>query len=677
MVANRAEQVEAAQVVKPEAATLSNQQISQQDNVKLQEMRASNAQNLKDAGILPDIELVQKNFDKIDASHDGYVTKKEIDEYVKNHKELTKEEAAALTRVGEQVDKLQKLNNDEWGRENSGVSQKDLQVANENSKAMEYAQKHFDRLDGDGNGHITKDEIDAYVKANGDKLSPEDRAALETLKKNYSKIEDYSNDEWGFENDGITRHDLIEGRKKEGTENLNTGAKDNSPVSAYGDLRPALDYAQKNFDKLDADKNGYISEKDIDKYIEDNKGKLSIEELQNLRALKQSISKIEDVNNDEWGPETKGMSKKDIAGAKEEIDTLVYAQKNFDKLDGDGDGHVTAKEIEGYIRARGNDLTPDELQKLEALKKQVSDLESKHNDEWGIENDGFTRHDLVDALKDLGSADARDRSGDTKPADQNPGDQKPGDQKPGDQKPGDQKPGDQKPGDEKPGAEKPEAEKPKDHEYTVKPGDSFWKIAKENLKAQTGHEPTNAEVVKAMNDLAKANHKKLTDVIHPGDKLTVPGPDMSGVQNGAEQGESEQRGGEQRRPEQRGREQRPEKNTDPQEENENEPEEEQGPEQSSPAHQSAAQVLRERFSQIDKDGNNHISKKEIETYVAQHQDELSADETRALDMLAHNVDKVEKLVNDQKGFERGISRQDLDKLDELSATSTDFLAQGR
>ncbi len=676
----RAEQVEAPKTVTAEAAALSSQVMTQADNTALVAVRAANAQNLKDSGVLPDIELVQKNFKDIDQSHDGFVTKKEIEDYVKSHKDLTKEEVAALTRVGDQVEKLQKLSNDEWGRENSGVTMKDLNVASENAKAMDYAQRNFAKLDGDGNGHITKSEIDAYMKANGDKLSAEDRANLEVLKKNYSKIEDYSNDEWGIENDGITRHDLIEGRKQEGTDTLKTGVKDSDSTSAYGDLRPALDYAQKNFDKIDADHNGFISKDDIDKYIQDNKGKLSTEELQNLRALKENVSKVEDMNNDEWGPETKGMSKKDIAAAKEEIDTLAYAQKNFDKLDGNGDGHVTADEIEGYIRAKGNDLTPDELQKLETLKKQMSDLESKHNDDWGFDH-GFTRHDLVDALGELGSAGARDG----KPAAEQP--------KPVCEAP--QPVGGDKPpqGGEQPKAGENPDKKPEpavgDHEYTIKPGDSFWKIAKENLKAQTGHDPSNAEVVKAMNDLAKANGKKLTDTIHPGEKLKVPGPETGNGETPSGQAPERHAPVQKGSGEQPVRNQRPEEETQPVQGEEGYGEQGHGDHRGghrrgervapTPAeHKSAAEVLRSHFSEMDKDGNNHVTKKEIEKYVAEHQKTLTAEETKALDLMAKNVGQIQKLVNDEKGPENsGISRKDLDKLEDLQKVSSQFLGSGK
>src|SRR5207253_7469603 len=142
---------------------------------------------------------------------------------------------------------------------------KDLDLAQQRFKAFDYAQKNFDKLDGNGDGFISADEIDGYIKAQGGKLNADELEKLDYLKKNISQIEDYSNDEWGFENDGITRHDLIEGRKQEGTDTLKTGVKDSDSTSSYGDLRPALDYVQKNFDKIDADHNGFISKDDIDK----------------------------------------------------------------------------------------------------------------------------------------------------------------------------------------------------------------------------------------------------------------------------------------------------------------------------------------------------------------------------------------------------------------------------
>ncbi len=306
MAINHAEQVESAVAKTSEAATLASPQISAAENQKLNEVRTAASASLKSSGILPelaitnDLELVQKNFDKLDKSKDGHITKEELDDYIKNAKNLKPEEAAAMKRVGEQIGKLEEASNDETGDENDGITKNDLKAANENAKAMDYAQRNFEKLDGNGDGHVTADELDVYARAKGGKMSADERANIDTLKKNMSDLEEYSNDEKFEENSGFTRHDLVKGRSEEGFDTLKTNAQDDQG-SSYGDLRPALDYTQNNFDKMDTDHDGYISADEIDQHMQANKDKLSGEQMQNLRALKEKVCTVEELSNDELG----------------------------------------------------------------------------------------------------------------------------------------------------------------------------------------------------------------------------------------------------------------------------------------------------------------------------------------------------------------------------------------
>ncbi|MBS1957812.1 MAG: hypothetical protein JST89_26745, partial [Cyanobacteria bacterium SZAS-4] len=65
---------------------------------------------------------------------------------------------------------------------------------------------NFKKIDSDGDNFLTKDELTKALERKD--LSAEERVSLQFLIDHYSDIEDAHNDEWGPENDGITRDDL-------------------------------------------------------------------------------------------------------------------------------------------------------------------------------------------------------------------------------------------------------------------------------------------------------------------------------------------------------------------------------------------------------------------------------------------------------------------------------------
>ncbi len=585
-----------------------------------------NTQALRQSGVLPELALdgaseisyVQKNFGKIDQSRDGHVTADEIDQYVKeNGAKLTTEELEALRKVKEKIDSLEELSNDEFGDENDGVTKSDLEDAQKRFNAFDYAQKNFDKLDGNGDGYITVDELDGYMKAQGSKLDAKEQEKIDFLKKNIDDIEEYSNDEFGDENDGITRHDLLAAKQEDGTDQMRAGQPpcSNETVAATEDLRPALEYAEKNFDKLDGDKDGYITGDEIEEYVSKNQGSVSPEDLAKLRALKAKVGDVEELSNDEFGDENDGITRKDIAMSKERIDALAYGKENFDKLDGNGDGYVTSEDIDAYVKARG-DVSPEEMKKLEYLKKQVSDLEEYHNDEFGDENDGFTKGDLADALGELGSASARDE--------QNAKQCAPGENpsKPGD-KPSNPADKPSQPNDKQP-----------ENVYEVKKGDTLWNVCKQHLReANGGKEPTNSEIVKKIAEVAKDNGIANPDRIYPGQKIKLPSKPETQSQN-------------------------PD-SSKPEAKPENKPEAQAAKPEDKGA-DSGLDYVRKRFAFIDQDGDNHVTKTEIDKYIKDNEKSLTSGEVTALKRISGKVDDLEEMYNDETGDENdGITRQDI------------------
>lgn len=598
---------------------------SAQNNIAYMER---NSQALRQSGVLPELAIdgaseisyVQKNFDKLDQSRDGHVTADEIDQYVKeNGAKLKPEELEALRKVREKISNLEELSNDETLDENDGVTKKDLDAAQQRFKAFDYAQKNFDKLDGNGDGHITADEIDGYVKAQGGKLDGKELEKLDYLKKNVSDIEEYSNDEFGDENDGISRHDLLKAKEDDGTDQMKSGRapSSNETVAATGDLRPALDYAQKNFDKLDADKDGHVTADEIDQYMTANKDSVSADDLAKLRALKEKVGDVEEQSNDETGDENDGITRKDIELSKERIDALAYGKENFDKLDGNADGHVTAEEIDAYVKARG-DVPADEMKKLEYLKQQVSDIEEYHNDEWGDENDGFTKGDLSDALSELGSASAR---GTVKSVETN--------EKPPVSNPVDRT----NPGDNPARPENRTDRNQPENIHEVKKGDTLWKLCKDHLRqANGGKEPSDREIMKTITEVAKANGISNPDRIYPGQKIKLP--------QKAEAGKPTENG-----------------QTNPEAKPETKPEVK--PEAAKGA-DSGLDYVRNRFAFIDQDGDNHVTKTEIDKYVKDNEKSLTAAEVTALNRISGKIGDLEEMHDDEFGDENdGITRQDI------------------
>ncbi len=452
-----------------------------------------------------------------------------------------------------------------------------------------------------------------------------------------------------------------------------------------------LDYVRNNFDKLDKSKDGHVTKQEIEEYIAKNKT-LSEAEKATLQKVAANVGKLENNNTDAemiptgdgavYGPEG-GITKLDISVANQRLKAEDYAAKNFDKLDKDNDGHVNADEIKAYMKANEGKLSKDEKATLGALAKDMDRLQGMNNDEWGIENDGFTRKDLVEARQQEGTVSVKigEKNFAYKTAPEGTEGEKPGD---------------------KSRSEVAEKEK----SVTVKPGDSLWKICREELKQRNGgQDPSNKDVLQMVQELAAKNKMPVNGVIKPGDTLKLPGnskPETGCEVPAAKVPPKAEPVRETPRPrpgvktEVPGCEvpppppvknedpncevpaQRPEVKKNPGRNPErNEPNPENKNERSTEG-QTAAEIMRNRFSEIDKDGNNHVNKKEIESYLAKNQGNLTADETRALDTMAKNVGKLQELANDERGDENsGISRQDLTKLDDLERTSEKILKSGQ
>lgn len=152
--------------------------------------------------------LLSKDFAKVDADSNGFVTGDEIAKYAKSDG-LTQAAVRSLEQTKAKTGQLEELSNDEWGDENDGITAADLDIAIKHERALKYADSLFHLMDKDQDDFVNSDEIDAYAKGRG-KLSAEEAEKMQYLKDNMGDLEEAHDDEAWDENSGITRRDLLQ-----------------------------------------------------------------------------------------------------------------------------------------------------------------------------------------------------------------------------------------------------------------------------------------------------------------------------------------------------------------------------------------------------------------------------------------------------------------------------------
>lgn len=215
---------------------------------------------------IPDVDSIsefrmraQELFVRIDLDQDGFVSRKEISKAVENPS-YKGEDAQVIAGLFDSKtwSRLVESSDDQRGKDNS-ISPKDIQQLDQEraskiefaSKFMPYAEKNFAKLDKDGNGFLEIGEIE--IAQSNKKLSAPDRNALKQLRAAYARLQQESNDEWFWENDGITRKDLkvfanqIDGLKQDQAAADNAmkiadrtyrGIRDQSSTELFGGMKP-------------------------------------------------------------------------------------------------------------------------------------------------------------------------------------------------------------------------------------------------------------------------------------------------------------------------------------------------------------------------------------------------------------------------------------------------------
>lgn len=418
--------------------------------------------------------------------------------------------------------------------------------------AVNWAKTNLSKLDKDGNGGITFDEI-AFATQFSQQGSAE-RAYLESLGNNYGTLVNQVKYENTGSRGGQTSVNGISGKdldaflsgKKDGRTNLDLASMltDNKDF-----LFNSLDVAKTGLD----DKDGKVSRSDIEtftKALDTNKdGKIADDELNNEQLLggvdKDERRKVADTlmflkDQKNWDSDAvkrlrdgdvitmdsmaKGLGfksgdKADVNAMKEAVKGLTGDDPNQDRVE--AATSTTAAEapgmqltewqkeaIEGYLTkypettalvSDNGKVTKEKLDAfLNGIKDNREEAHKYHPDvlvALGLLQQGWKSVSPdgapIDVAK-LSNMEFNANPNNTQPSGSDTGDSGASTEAPTD-------------------AETPDT-------FVVRPGDSIWKIAQEKL----GPQASNQQIADLMNAILQANKMSPESYIYAGDKLIIP-----------------------------------------------------------------------------------------------------------------------------------------------------------
>ena len=178
---------------------------------------------------------------------------------------------------------------------------------------FDFINNNFKKLDTDGDGWISATDLEKIYNSSTFTTDAE-REMLDTLIAHIEDLEEYSNDEWFDENDGITLEDAKAfmnealANPEDPTINKITRWTINP---AYNIARQMTDFVKNNFSKLDTDKDGWISSENLEDALKSGNF-TSSSDREMIIKLKSCIEDLEEYSNDEWGDENDGITLKDM-----------------------------------------------------------------------------------------------------------------------------------------------------------------------------------------------------------------------------------------------------------------------------------------------------------------------------------------------------------------------------
>ncbi len=157
-------------------------------------------------------------FDKLDENGNGRVCENELARAVASD-EYKGKDAQVVAALYSARKEISEQNDDDWFVPDSGITKADLskldQLRQKNetevqqvTTAVDYLEKddNFSRVDADGNKFLNQEELSAALQST--ELTKKERASLEFLRDHKDQIEATKNDEFFFENSGMSMTDL-------------------------------------------------------------------------------------------------------------------------------------------------------------------------------------------------------------------------------------------------------------------------------------------------------------------------------------------------------------------------------------------------------------------------------------------------------------------------------------
>ncbi|MCC6980590.1 MAG: LysM peptidoglycan-binding domain-containing protein, partial [Candidatus Melainabacteria bacterium] len=149
--------------------------------------------------------------------------------------------------------------------------------------------EHWDGIDRDSNGKVSREEINEYRRVMSRYLSDKQDDALRLMAQNEHKIQELVNDEKGDENSGISLADL---RK---AEVMQTAAR-------Y--------FQSKNLDMINFNGDRFIDQREL--HYASNSPYVTARDQQMLKVLRAYYANFQEGSNNEDGDENSGITRHDL-----------------------------------------------------------------------------------------------------------------------------------------------------------------------------------------------------------------------------------------------------------------------------------------------------------------------------------------------------------------------------